>query len=122
MRKTIPFEVFGPNQYLYFDIKRLMKLEEVLGKSIANIVARHEITINFIVAGLMIGLSHHSKDTSAQWGAKVEKYFEDGRGDIETLALPILQAIVASGIFGKIDGGDGGDEKNSPLAAGESTV
>ena len=29
MKKTIPFELFGPNQYLMFDILRLEELENV---------------------------------------------------------------------------------------------
>lgn len=120
MIKSIPFEVFGSNQYLYFDIKRLMRLEQLLGRSISNIVATHDISLNFIVNAAMVGLSHHSKETAAQWTVKVEQFF-DGGGSIEELAVPIIQAIIASGIFGKIENeAECSDSKNAPRAA-EST-
>ena len=117
MKKTIPFEVFGPNQYLYFDIKRLMKLEQLLGKSISNVIATHDITLGFIINALMVGLAQHSNETAAQWTAKVEKFFDDG-GSIEDLGVPLIKAIIASGIFGKIETeGNGDEEKNSSEAA-----
>ena len=120
MIKSIPFEVFGSNQFLYFDIKRLMRLEQLLGRSISNIVATHDISLNFIVNAAMVGLSHHSKETAAQWAAKVEQFFYGG-GSIEELAVPIIQAIIASGIFGKIENeAESSDSKNAPRAA-EST-
>ena len=31
--KKIDFEVFGPGQYLYFDIGRLIQVENITGKS-----------------------------------------------------------------------------------------
>lgn len=120
MIKSIPFEVFGSNQFLYFDIKRLMRLEQLLGKSVSNIVATHDISLNFIVNAVMVGLSHHSKESAAQWSVKVEHFFDDG-GSIEELAVPIIQAVIASGIFGRIENEtEGSDSKNAQKAA-EST-
>ena len=119
MKKTIPFEVFGANQFIYFDINRLMRLEQLLGKSITHIVAVHDITIDFLVKSLMVGLSHHSRDNAAQWTNKLKKFFDDG-GSIEELAEPILLAIIGSGIFGKIETDDdkeNGEEKNAPATA-----
>lgn len=120
MKKSVPFEVFGENQYLYFDIQRLMRLEQLLGKSISNVVASHDITLDFIVKSLMVGLSHHSRDNVSQWTAKVEKYFEDG-GSIELLAEPIMRGIIVSGIFGPIVDteaeGAAGEEKNAQATA-----
>ena len=120
MKKSVPFEVFGENQYLYFDIQRLMRLEQLLGKSISNVVASHDITLDFIVKSLMVGLSHHSRDNISQWTAKIEKYFEDG-GSIELLAEPIMRGIIVSGIFGKIVDteaeGAAGEEKNAQATA-----
>ena len=120
MKKSVPFEVFGENQYLYFDIQRLMRLEQLLGKSISNVVAFHDITLDFIVKSLMVGLSHHSRDNISQWTAKIEKYFEDG-GSIELLAEPIMRGIIVSGIFGKIVDteaeGAAGEEKNAQATA-----
>ena len=124
MKKSIPFETFGPNQFIYFDIKRLMRLEQLLGKSISNILATHDITISVLVNALMVGLSHHSKDNAAQWTEKVEEFFDAG-GSIDDIGVPVIQAIVASGIFGKIEADEekkAGEEKNVPETAKESTV
>ena len=119
MKKSIPFEIFGANQYIYFDIKRLMKLEQLLGKSISNIVATHDVTLNFIVNSLMVGMSQHYKETAPQWTERVEKFF-DGGGSIEELGVPIIRAVIASGIFGKIEAEakeDEDEEKNVDVSA-----
>ena len=36
--KKIDFEVFGPGQYLYFDIGRLIQVENITGKSAGDII------------------------------------------------------------------------------------
>ena len=38
MKKSIPFELFGPNQYIMFDIQRLAELERALGRDITSII------------------------------------------------------------------------------------
>ena len=36
--EKIDFEVFGPGQYLYFDIGRLIQVENITGKSAGDII------------------------------------------------------------------------------------
>ncbi len=116
MRKSIPFEAFGENQYIYFDIQRLIRLEQLVGKSITQIVASQDITIDFVIKSLMVGLSHHSKDNVSQWTQKLSKFFDEG-GSIEAIAEPVVAAIISSGIFGKIEGDEDKEEKNAPATA-----
>jgi len=103
MIKSVPFELFAPNQYIYFDIVRLAMLEKALGEPIPKIVANSEAGINFCLNGLTVGLKHHYAKGSPQFFAnKLTDYF-DGGGSIEKVALPIIEAIVLSGIFGKVE-------------------
>jgi hypothetical protein len=103
MRKTIPFELFEPNQTIYFDILRLAELETALGTAINNIVRKQDAGINFCIAGLTVGLKHHyHKANPTFYIEKIEQYLESG-GTLDDIATPIVRAIVASGIFGKQD-------------------
>ena len=103
MKKTIAFDLFGAGQTIYFDIIRLAELEKVLGDSIINVVRRQDAGINFCIAGCLIGLKHHyNRPTPALMAEKIEEYLDKG-GNLDELALPIVQAVLATGIFGKVD-------------------
>lgn len=118
MIKSVPFELFAPNQYIFFDIARLAMLEKALGEPLPKIIANSEAGINFCLHGLTVGLKHHYAKASPQFFAdKLSTYFESG-GSIEKVALPIVEAIVVSGIFGKVDEED---EKNAESAQSMTT-
>lgn len=103
MKKTVPFDLFGAGQTIYFDILRLAELEKVLGDSIINVVRRQDAGINFCIAGFLIGLKHHyNRPTAALMAEKIEEYLDKG-GNLDELALPIVKAILETGIFGKVD-------------------
>ena len=51
MKKTVPFEIFGANQYLMFDIMRIAELERVCGKSIQTLLAEQQIGFREIYDG-----------------------------------------------------------------------
>lgn len=111
MKKTIPFELFEPNQTIYFDILRLAELENMLGKSIVSTFRSGEAGISFCIAGLIIGLKHHyHKATPAFYAEKIEAYLSEPDRRIDDIALPIISAITATGIFGRQD--DEESEKN----------
>ena len=110
MKKTVPFNLFEEGQTIYFDIIRLAELEKLLGDSIINIVRKQDAGANFCIAGLTVGLQHHYVRTNTTAIAEmIDEYFEKG-GTLEKLALPIVQAIFESGIFGKADP----ERKNPP--------
>ena len=101
MKKTVPFELFEPNQTIYFDILRLAELEKSLGDSIINVIRKADAGVNFCIAGLTVGLKHHyPKATETVIVEKMEQYLDDG-GNLDDIATPIVRAILASGIFGK---------------------
>ena len=103
MKHTIPFEFFAKGQTIYFDILRLAELEKMLGDSILQIMRRADAGVTFVLAGLTVGLQHeYPQNTRAAVLEKLEQYFETG-GTLDEVATPIVRAIVASGIFGKVD-------------------
>ena len=101
MKKTIPFDLFEKGQTIYFDIDRLAQLENVLGDSIINVVHRGNAGVNFCLAGLLVGLQHeYDKATRDFYAGKIDEYLDNG-GTLDELAVPIIRAVLASGIFGK---------------------
>jgi hypothetical protein len=101
MKKTVQFELFEPNQTIYFDILRLAELEKRLDMPIADVIRKGDAGINFCLAGLQVGLKHHYyKATPDDYAEKIEKYLEGG-GTIDEIATLIIKAIMFSGIFGK---------------------
>lgn len=102
MKKSIPFELFGPNQYIYFDILRLAELERALGQSINEVVQRQDVGINFVLAALQIGMKQHfHKPTPAFFAQKIEEHLAKEGASLDDIAVPIVKAIMVSGIFGK---------------------
>lgn len=100
MKKTIPFELFGPNQYLMFDILRLAELERVLGKPIAQVIASQDIGVDFVLKSLPIAMKQHYRETPEFFANKIEEHL-DGGGSFDDVAVPLVRAILASGLLGK---------------------
>jgi len=101
MKKSIPFEIIEKNQTIYFDILRLAELERLLGKQITDIVHSGDAGINFCLAGMQAGLKHHYFNSAPSFYAEKIGEFIDKGGKLDDVAIPIIRAIMASGIFGK---------------------
>jgi len=123
MKKSIPFEFFVPNQFVYFDIERLALLEKISGTTITKMAAGGGATgIVFVLQACQVGLAHHYHNAAPEDYIKmIEEYLEKG-GNISTLEMALGRAIVASGVYGK-DASDRAlgknikkdeEEKNSP--------
>jgi hypothetical protein len=97
MKKTIPFDLFGAKENLRFTILSIAELEEVIGKSIQQIVQSQNAGIGFCLKALPICLKRINPHLYVE---KIEKYLsEDGR-TIDDIAIPIIHAICASGALG----------------------
>lgn len=98
MKKEVPFEFFEPGQYLYFDIGRLMQLEKLLGESLVKITERAangDISLNFVVAALTVGLKHHYLRGNEQFFAdKLTDCLENG-GDWQGIIAAITEAVMS---------------------------
>ena len=101
MKNTVPFEIFDAGQYLKFDVIRLAELETVMGKSIPSIIAAGDVGISFALAALPIAMKQHFPHATAQdFADEIEGYLEKG-GDLNSILVPIVRAIIASGVLGK---------------------
>ena len=101
MKKAIPFELFEANQTIYFNILRLAELEKALDMPINSIVTKQETGISFCLAALRVGMKHHYRKENKEFYAdKLETHFDNG-GTLEEIIIPIIRAIMASGVFGK---------------------
>jgi hypothetical protein len=113
MKKTIPFDLFKEQQTIYFDIARLGQLEDILGDSIVTIMRTRNAGVKFCMAGLTVGLQHeYPKATVGTYEDLVDAYFDNG-GTIDQLSVPIIRAIMVSGIFGKIETKETEERKNA---------
>jgi hypothetical protein len=98
MKKTVPFELFGENQYLMFDIIRLGELEKLLGVSMIRMAAELDAGVNFCIYGLMIGMKQHYKPDPRFYAKKIEEHLDNG-GNLLDIAKPILEAINKTNVF-----------------------
>jgi len=101
MKKSIPFEIIEKNQTIYFDVMRLAELERILGRSITDIVKSGDAGINFCLAGMQAGLKHHYFNKTPDFYAEKFGEFIENGGKLDEVAIPVIRAIMASGIFGK---------------------
>lgn len=98
--KKIDFEVFGPGQYLYFDIGRLIQVENITGKSAGDIIRNQELNLGILTALLSIGLRQHGIKNPQWYANKMQELIDQGH-EMEEFVQPVVKAIAGSGILGK---------------------
>lgn len=100
--KKVPFEVFGEGQYLYFNVARLMQLEQACGgDGISKIVGKQELNLTVLTNILTIGLAHHQKRNPLWYAQRIQELLDDGISLEEDIYFPVVKAIAGSGILGK---------------------
>lgn len=104
-KKSIPFEFFRPNEFMFFDIGRMAKLEKELGAPIVTIMSQIEESISsigFILAACRAGLAHHYPAGPGIMENYIDDYMERGGSLFDAeLIMSISRALFASGLFGK---------------------
>ncbi|HOQ37929.1 MAG TPA: hypothetical protein PLR73_09505 [Acetivibrio sp.] len=111
MKKTVPFELFGSNQFIMFDILRLAELEKIMGVSIMKIVAEQDISVNLCINALAVGMQQHHRPDPKYYAEKIGEHLEKG-GSLMDIAIPIIEAIAATGIFGNAKNEESDEVKN----------
>lgn len=99
--KKVPFDLFGEGQYMYFNISRLMQLEQAIGSGISAIVARKELNLTVLTQIFAIGLAHHKKHNALWYAEKMQEMLDEGKSLEEDFYVPAVKAICGSGILGK---------------------
>lgn len=104
-KRSIPFEFFAPNQYMYFDLKRLAELERETGTPVLNVMGQIEesmCSVAFVIAACRAGLAHHYPNKPGTMEQVLDKFLEDDGEIFDTAFLSaISRALIASGILGK---------------------
>ena len=98
--KQVKCELFGEGEYIWFNIGRLSRLENKLGKPIVAMLSG-QIGITETVAAYVVGLAHvDKKRTKAWYEARMQELLESGTA-LDEIMMPALKAIIGSGIAGK---------------------
>lgn len=97
--KRVKCDLFGENEYIFFNVARLMQLEKALDCKITELVSR-VMGLSEMMTAYEIGLAHEGKKRNQLWYAqKVDELFEEGV-TFDDLLLPVTKALIASGIAG----------------------
>lgn len=97
--KNIDFDYFGEDQYIYFNIQRLMEIERITGKSTGDIIKNQDLNFNILTVLLSVGLKHHGIK-NPQWYAEKLQVLLDNGMNIEELSIGVVKALIGSGIIG----------------------
>ena len=105
MVKGITVTINKKAQSMAFNIKRLAKFEQYIGKSLFFVMSTGGILksmdINFTLAGVATALD---KELSLDEAAELVQAHCDGGGLLDDINDGIYRAIIASGLFVKQDG------------------
>ena len=92
--KKVDFEYFAPGQYIYYDVGRIMQIENLLKKGIGEIAGEQALNM------LAVGLRHHGFKSPDTIAPLLQKAMDDGV-DIQDVQIPVVKALAASGALGK---------------------
>lgn len=104
MKNTIPFDLFGEQQTIYFDNGRLIEFEKAIGRSLSapEFLPKAALSLNETIMGLMSGLKHHNPNGTFNFYCnKMDKYYEESGKGFGVAADLVLKAIFATGLYGK---------------------
>lgn len=107
MAKKIPFNFFKEGQYLKLDIGKLKAIEDIVGRSIGDIIANSQsISLTTVIAVLTVGLHEPNGQlkmhTPKHYTDLLQKYFDENEdADIDEIIVPVFKALVSTGILGK---------------------
>lgn len=104
MKKIVQFKGFeNDNDYLYFDIDSLIKLEKLTGHTVIELWDfgnNGKFGITLIVQCLLVGLAESREGiTESIVMREMSKAIESGK-NLSAFITPIFQALLESGIFG----------------------
>ena len=99
MMKKIPCDFFGEGEEIYFNVGRLVELEEALKKPISKIMSE-EFGLKELAHCCVIGFKQERRKSFSWYTEKLQELVDEGY-TFEMLAAPVLKAIIGSGILGK---------------------
>ena len=113
--KTVPIELDKPRR-LRFDVNALADAEQSLGMGLGKILGE-EASFWLIRTLLWAGLKWEDRRlTPEKAGAILTEYLSEKDGDLEAVATTVMEAVMASGLFGEV----GEDSEDDPNAEAEA--
>jgi hypothetical protein len=97
--KKIPFEYFGANQEIYFDIGRYSVIEGIAQKPIGDIV-NMSLNVTNLAILISVGLQHYGRKDAQWYMQKMQALIDDGV-EINEIQTAVVKAIIGSGILGR---------------------
>lgn len=99
--KTVKCNYFGDNEYIMFNMSRLMEFEAAIGTTIGELLQTTNWPINTIITGYFIGMKQYKRNAQKYYEL-CDKLLSDASQDMSLLALqaPLMKALVASGVYG----------------------
>lgn len=98
--KTIDFDLFGPGQYLYFDIGRLIQVENLTKKGAGEILKNQDLNLGTMTVLFSVGLRHHGVKPPQWYAEKMQTLLDEGH-EMSEFMEPLVKALAGSGILGK---------------------
>lgn len=98
--KKIEFEYFAPGQYIYYDVGRIIQIENLLKKGIGEIASEQTLNMSTLCVMLAVGLRHHGVKSPDAIAPLLQKAMDDGV-EIQDMQIPVVKALAASGTLGK---------------------
>ena len=98
--KKVDFEYFAPGQYIYYDVGRIIQIENLLKKGIGEIASEQALNMSSLCVMLTVGLRHHGFKSPDTIAPLLQKAMDDGV-DIQDMQIPVVKALAASGALGK---------------------
>ncbi len=98
--KTIDFDLFGPGQYLYFDIGRLIQVENLTKKGAGEILKNQDLNLGTMTVLFSVGLRHHGVKPPQWYAEKMQALLDEGH-EMSEFMEPLVKALAGSGILGK---------------------
>ena len=89
--KKIDFEFFAPGQQIYFDVSRIMQVENVLKKGVGEIVMEQSLNMGTLCVLLSIGLRHYGLQNPEKVAKKLQTLLDEGV-EIEEIQMPVAKS------------------------------
>lgn len=112
-QQYVEIELDGKTRLLRFNFNTVSELEERLGKGIIAVLTQDQIGFNLTRTLYWAGLKWKDRGlTIERTGQMLQKEVEEKGASLETLMEPVVNALMKSGLLGKVDEDTEEDEED----------
>ena len=115
-QQYVEIELDGKTRLLRFDFNTVSELEERLGKGIIGVLTKEQVGFNMTRALYWAGLKWKDRGlTIERTGQMLQKEVEKGKS-LNDLMEPVVNALMKSGLLGKVDEDTEEDEEEKNVS------